>query len=37
LKVEIARGNNEAGLNMSNGSIGNMKELGVTECLRVKE
>lgn len=37
LKVEIESGNKTAGLNMNTGSIGCMKELGVTECLRVKE
>jgi len=37
LKVEIANGNNSAGLNMYDGTIGDMKELGITECLRVKE
>lgn len=37
LKVEIANGNTEAGLDMQLGKIGNMKELHVTECLRAKE
>ena len=27
----------DSGLNMFSGKIGNMRELGVTECLRVKE
>ena len=37
LRSAINNGDEEAGLNMNNGSVGNMKELGVTECLRVKE
>lgn len=37
LRSAIANGDEEAGLNMWTGAVGNMKELGVTECLRVKE
>ena len=37
LRSAINNGDEEAGLNMFNGTVGNMKELGVTECLRVKE
>jgi T-complex protein 1 subunit beta len=37
LKVEIENGNKTAGLDMNHGAIGCMKELGITECLRVKE
>lgn len=37
LRSAINNGDTEAGLNMNNGSVGNMRELGVTECLRVKE
>ena len=37
LKAAIANGDNEAGLNMFTGKVDNMKTLGVTECLRVKE
>jgi T-complex protein 1 subunit beta len=37
LRSAIANGDTEAGLNMFTGSVDNMKELGVTECLRVKE
>lgn len=37
LRSAIANGDTEAGLNMSTGKVGNMRELGVTECLRVKE
>jgi chaperonin GroEL (HSP60 family) len=37
LKVELNHGNKTAGINMYKGQIGNMEELGVTECLRVKE
>eukprot|EP00331_Platyophrya_macrostoma_P018191 CAMPEP_0176467940 /NCGR_PEP_ID=MMETSP0127-20121128/38744_1 /TAXON_ID=938130 /ORGANISM="Platyophrya macrostoma, Strain WH" /LENGTH=540 /DNA_ID=CAMNT_0017861309 /DNA_START=38 /DNA_END=1660 /DNA_ORIENTATION=+ len=37
LRVEIAGGNKSAGLNLYHGEVGDMKKLGVTECLRVKE
>jgi T-complex protein 1 subunit beta len=37
LRSTIANGETEAGLNMHTGKVGNMKELGITECLRVKE
>jgi T-complex protein 1 subunit beta len=37
LRSEIYNGNTEAGLNMFKGQVDNMRELGVTECLRVKE
>lgn len=37
LRSAINNGDHEAGLNMNGGSVGNMRELGVTECLRVKE
>ncbi len=37
LKSEIYSGKVNAGLDMSKGSIGDMKELGITECLKVKE
>jgi len=37
LRVEIVNGNKSAGINMNKGEIGSMEELGVTECLRVKE
>ena len=37
LKVEIENGNLTAGLDMYEGTIGDMKKNGVTECLRVKE
>nr|AAF25618.1 chaperonin beta subunit [Sterkiella nova] len=37
LRSEIYNGNTEAGLNMFKGEVDNMRELGVTECLRVKE
>jgi len=37
LQSAIANGDSEAGLNMFEGIVGNMRELGVTECLRVKE
>jgi hypothetical protein len=35
--VEINKGNKSAGINMRNGTVGDMKKLGVTECFRVKE
>lgn len=37
LRSAIANGDTEAGLNMFTGKVDNMKTLGVTECLRVKE
>jgi len=37
LRSAIAKGDHEAGLNMFTGQVDNMREMGVTECLRVKE
>jgi len=37
LRSEIHNGNEKAGLNMFKGKVDDMAELGVTECLRVKE
>lgn len=37
LKVEVAAGNDTAGLDMTCGMVGNMSDLGVVECLRAKE
>ena len=37
LAFEIRSGNANAGLNMNEGTIGDMGLLGITECLRVKE
>lgn len=37
LRSAIANGDSEAGLNMFTGKVDNMKNLGITECLRVKE
>jgi|TARA_B110000305_G_scaffold236890_1_gene299147 T-complex protein 1 subunit beta len=37
LKAAVNNGDSEAGLNMFTGKVDNMKTLGVTECLRVKE
>lgn len=37
MRSAVANGDTEAGLNMFTGKVGNMRELGVTECLRVKE
>jgi T-complex protein 1 subunit beta len=37
LRSAIANGDVEAGLNMFEGKVDNMKTLGITECLRVKE
>ena len=37
LRSEIVNGNLTAGLNMFEGKVDSMKELGVTECFRVKE
>jgi T-complex protein 1 subunit beta len=37
LRSEIVNGNVTSGINMFGGFVGNMKEMGVTECFRVKE
>jgi len=37
LKATVNNGEVTAGLNMHTGKVGDMKELGITECLRVKE
>jgi len=37
LRSEIFNGNTTAGINMFGGKIGDMKEMGITECFRVKE
>ena len=37
LRSEIATGNESAGLDMNSGSIYDMNEQGITECLKVKE
>jgi T-complex protein 1 subunit beta len=37
LKSAIHDGSNNAGLNLYEGKVGNMKELGIYECFRVKE
>lgn len=37
LRSAVNNGDSEAGLNMYTGEVGNMREMGVTECLRVKE
>ena len=37
LRSVITNGDHEAGLNMFTGKVDNMKDLGITECLRVKE
>jgi T-complex protein 1 subunit beta len=37
LRSAIANGETESGLNMFTGTVDNMKRLGITECLRVKE
>merc|ERR1719164_413169 len=37
LRSTVSNGDTEAGLNMFTGKVGNMKELGITECLIVKE
>jgi len=37
LRACIQNGDSEAGLNMFTGKVDNMKDLGITECLRVKE
>ena len=35
--MELEKGHKDVGLDMSKGVIGSMSELGVKECLRVKE
>lgn len=37
LRSEIVNGKSSMGINMFEGKVGDMKEMGVTECLRVKE
>eukprot|EP01111_Echinosteliopsis_oligospora_P019944 TRINITY_DN990_c0_g1_i1.p1 TRINITY_DN990_c0_g1~~TRINITY_DN990_c0_g1_i1.p1 ORF type:complete len:540 (-),score=212.62 TRINITY_DN990_c0_g1_i1:42-1661(-) len=37
LRAEHYKGNSTAGLNMKNGTIGNVEELGIVEAFRVKE
>jgi len=37
LRSEIVNGKETSGLNMFKGEVDDMKELGITECLRVKE
>ncbi len=37
LRVEIAKGNKTAGIDINRGDVGDMEKLGITECLRVKE
>lgn len=37
LAYELRHGNPNAGLDMSNGTIGDMHKMGIRECLRVKE
>lgn len=37
LKNSIYNGSTNAGLNVDDGSVGDMKELGIYECLKVKE
>ena len=37
LRSEIHNGNGQAGLDMFEGKVANMDEMGVTECLKVKE
>ena len=37
ISFAIRNGNESAGLNMNEGKVGCMKEMGITECLRVKE
>lgn len=37
LKVELKSGKTKSGLNMKDGTIASMEELGITECLRAKE
>lgn len=35
--MELEKGNKSAGLNMQTGMVDSMEELGVKECMRVKE
>lgn len=37
MRSAISNGDDKAGLDMFNGEVGDMEELGVFECLRVKE
>jgi T-complex protein 1 subunit beta len=37
LRSAIFNGNSQAGLNMFKGEVDDMRTLGITECLRVKE
>lgn len=37
LRNAVYNGSQNAGININEGSVGDMKELGVYECLRVKE
>jgi T-complex protein 1 subunit beta len=37
LRSAIANGDEKAGLDMFKGEVGDMEELGIFECLRVKE
>jgi T-complex protein 1 subunit beta len=37
LRAAIMNGQEDAGLNMFSGKVDSMKELGITECFRVKE
>lgn len=37
MRSAIHGGDVEAGLNMVDGKVDNMKQLGITECLKVKE
>ncbi len=37
LKSSIHNGANSAGIDINNGRVGDMKELGIYECLKVKE
>ena len=37
LKSAIHNGNNSAGIDINTGCVGDMKELGIYECLKVKE
>lgn len=37
LRSAIYNGNSQAGLNMFTGEVDDMRVLGITECLRVKE
>jgi len=34
---EVYKGNKNAGLDMNEGKVADMKEYGITECLKVKE